>query len=371
MKHTILRGAVALTGAAALALGLAGPATAGPVTDQRQAARWLAQQTTDGVVHNDQYDFDDLGLTVDVALALVELDRQRGTLSRVTDALAGSVEGYTSGAGWGSPHVYAGSVAKLAVLAGRAGLDPRDLGGHDLIERLEGLVETDGAAAGRLADVVDESDEYDTDYSNVLGQAYAAEALREAGSPVAASVLDYLLDQQCEGGWFRLYFADPEAADQSCDAGDPEGDAAPDTDTTAVALLALTDDAEDPAVADALDAGRSWLASTQRGDGSFGGGAAIDGKNANSTGLAGWALGELGACNKARDAARWLKRLQVGRAERRTALAGEKGAIAYDRAAWRLGEEEGITVAAQDQWRRASTQAAPALLNLRKVTCKQ
>ena len=61
----------------------------------------------------------------------------------------------------------------------------------------------------------------------------------------------------------------------------------------------------------------------------------------------------------------------MGRAERRTALAGEKGAIAYDRAAWRLGEEEGITVAAQDQWRRASTQAAPALLNLRKVTCKQ
>ena len=44
-----------------------------------------------------------------------------------------------------------------------------------------------------------------------------------------------------------------------------------------------------------------------------------------------------------------------------TALSDDQGAIAYDTAALAAGRSDGITVGLQDQWRRASAQALPAL----------
>ena len=41
-------------------------------------------------------------------------------------------------------------------------------------------------------------------------------------------------------------------------------------------------------------------------------------------------------------------------------LSAEVGAIAYDAAAKTLGQSQGITDATSDQWRRATSQAAPA-----------
>jgi hypothetical protein len=51
-------------------------------------------------------------------------------------------------------------------------------------------------------------------------------------------------------------------------------------------------------------------------------------------------------------------------------LAGQKGAIAYDRAALQEGQEFGIGVETADQWRRATSQAAPALAFLSANACR-
>lgn len=368
MKHTSRRACalVAATTLAATAVATTGaPAVAGPVKDQKQSARWLAGQATDGLVHNPNFGgFDDYGLTVDLGFALLELDRQQGTLAEVTDALAAGAASYIGGGS--DTDVYAGAIAKLATFAVRAGEDPAAFGGSDLVSQLEQQVVVEGPSAGRIQD----TSEYG-DFANTLGQAHAVEALDAAGSDLADEALGFLLSQQCDEGYFRLGFtADKAAEDQACDSADSEGASAPDTDATAVALLALASvERRTGPVRRALDNGSDWLVGSQKGNGSFGGGPSTEGSNTNSTGLASWALGELGACGKAQAAARWVEKLQVGKAQRGTGLAGEKGAIAYDRAAWKRGKDEGITVDTQDQWRRATTQAAPALLNLRKASC--
>ena len=58
----------------------------------------------------------------------------------------------------------------------------------------------------------------------------------------------------------------------------------------------------------------------------------------------------LGAFPKASRAAAWVRNLER-----------HNGAIAYDKAAFRAAKKDGITSATRDQWRRATTQAGPAL----------
>ncbi len=83
--------------------------------------------------------------------------------------------------------------------------------------------------------------------------------------------------------------------------------------------------------------------------------------NTNSTGLAGWALGLRVAA--VREGRRDLGRRPPARREPSgSALIGERGAIAYDKAGLKAGRQDGITPEAEDQWRRATAQAAPALL---------
>ena len=108
---------------------------------------------------------------------------------------------------------------------------------------------------------------------------------------------------------------------------------------------------------EALEAAGAWLATTQKGNGSFGGGGLTEPPNTNSTGLAGTALGELGQCDQAQSAARWVKKLQVRKGER-SKLRGEQGAIAYDADARDLGREQGIKKKTEYQWRLATAQAA-------------
>ena len=51
-------------------------------TPVKSGAAWLSDQVTDGLVHNEQYDFDDIGLSIDVALGLdaagKKADRRQG-----------------------------------------------------------------------------------------------------------------------------------------------------------------------------------------------------------------------------------------------------------------------------------------------------
>ena len=368
VRSTSLPG-IALTGIGALALllsacgsseegsgGAGGSGTSKPSYDTAAVsagASWLAAQAPKGVVHNDQYDVDDEGLSVDVALALHAVGQQDDTVRAVADHLATGIKAYVA-PGYGTL-TSAGSTAKAAVLAETVGDDPTDVGGIDLVSRLEATVAAKGPAQGRVEDRVDAKQKGAADYANTIAQAYAVQALDGAGSDSAADATSYLLQQQCADGWFRLDFPATDAKAQGCDA-DPRS--APDIDATAFAVRAL-DGSDDPQAEAAADKAVSWLESVQAPDGSFGGEPVGRTPNANSTGLVGWVLGDLGETDAAQQAATWVAAHQLGDCP--GTPAADAGAVAYDDAALSAAGAKGITVKTQDQFRRAGAQAVPAL----------
>ncbi len=348
-------------GAALVAGALVAPAQAAASADPqpaKDAGSWIAGQTTKGLVHNDQYSFDDYGLTIDVGLGLDAAGQQPGTVKQITKALAKNGGAYT---GFGSS-VYAGATAKLLFFALGQGKDPKTYSDVNLLERLEGRVASAAPISGRVEDAFDPADPYGADYANVIGQAYAAAALSQAKSPRAASATSFLLLQQCKAGFFRLGFnADKTAADQSCD-GAAKADRSPDTDATAIAVIALSELKATSATKKAVKQAVAWLGKKQKADGSFGGGTSTEAPNANSTGLAGWALGVSGDDARAAKAATWLRTYQV--AAKNPCLVKLKtqvGAVAYDLTAYETARTKGIRTKDADQWRRASAQALPAL----------
>ncbi|WP_344155551.1 hypothetical protein [Nocardioides koreensis] len=364
-RGTRVRTALAL-GALALAVSACGSSDSDPTPAAASSeehdtaaldagAAWLDDQVTDGVVHNDQYDLDDYGLSIDVALALHAVDDQPDTVQAVSDQVAKHVGEYTS-PGYGTV-TSAGGTAKALVLAQAAGADPTSYGGTDLVAQLEDTVADRGPVEGRLQDALDKKEASATDYANVVGQAYAVTGLDAADSDEAAAATDFLVAQQCEDGWFRLDFTkDTGAADQSCD-GDPSSK--PDLDATAFAVRALAADDSAEATA-AVDAAVAWLGEQQASDGSFGGGgSASTTANSNSTGLAGAVLADAGETAAAEKAATWVFRHQAVDCDRFDAA--DVGAIAYDDASLTAAAKKGITAKTSDQFRRAGSEALPVL----------
>lgn len=339
---------VAVVAAGVLTTTLAAPAQAAPADT---AGTWLKKQLTSNLVIGEYkadtwVQYTDHGLSADVALALDEVGGHARKVRRIGAALQPEVSSWTADGD------YAGAVAKAAVAAVVTGKDPASFGGVDLVAQLEERTSGTAPITGRIEDVGD-------DYANTIGQAFAVLALAQAGSPEAGAARDFLLEQQCADGSFRLTFSDKATEDQSCDA---DATSAPDTDATALSIILLDQlPSADLAVDEAIGAAVAWLKTTQNRNGSFGGGTSTEGANANSTGLAAWALGDLGSCGRAEKAADWIRKVQVRGRLRRTPLAGEKGAIAYDKAAYQVARDKGIKRAARDQWRRASVQAAPGL----------
>ncbi len=328
-------------------------APAHDTTAVRAGASWLNRQVTHGAVHNDQYDTDDYGLGIDVALALHAVDEQPATVRAISDRLATHLAAYTA-PGYGTV-TSAGGTAKAVVLAQAVGADPASYGGTDLVAQLERTVADHGPAAGRIQDVLDPKEASAADYANVVGQAYAVEGLTAADSPEAAAATRFLLAQQCHDGWFRLGFTpDPQAPDQGCDA---DRASKPDLDTTAFAVQALGKSDSARATA-AVDSAVAWLEQQQAADGSFGGGATGT-PNTNSTGLAGTALAGAGDTAAAEKAATWVFGHQV--LDCRKFSPAVRGVIAYDDAGLAAAASKGIPVKAEDQFRRATAGALPVL----------
>ena len=361
MRRTTRLGAYVASAALAFTGSLSGAALAPALADAPihdligvdQGAAWLqGQLNAEGLMYNKQYDFVDYGLSIDAALALDAVGGHVADVQKTSDGLAANINAYITGGQWGPDDIYSGSVAKAAVLAGVAGDDPTSFGGVDLIQTLEARVATAAPIAGRL------EDKGSADYANVLGQALAARALDKQGSARADEVTDFLLQQQCGSGYFRLNFTKDKAAqDQAC----VEGTDSPDTDATAFTLIQLADQSADPAVTSAVTRARAWLVDQQKADGSWGGGTATEGSNANSTGLSAAALGDTAASEQA---AKWLRAHQADSTDVCTALEADQGAIAYDDAGLAAGRSGGIDEASSDQWRRASAQAVPGLAYL-------
>jgi len=337
--------------------------------DQRPArigAAWLADELERGLLKGQYLDvegnvvkFADYGLSIDAAFALDAVDRRPKAVAAITRAIADHVDSYTTGADFGAPEeVYAGATAKALTLATDQDRNPHRFGSVDLVDRMEALVLRGAPVAGRIQD-----QSAFGDFANVIGQGYAARGLTAVGSPRAGKVTRFLLKQQCDAGWFRLSFTKSLTRNQTCDG---RRKSAPDTDATALSVLALVEVSKDPASGDrvdkAIEAAVSWLRDRQRRTGALGGGATTEAPNSNSTGLAGWVFGETGRTAAAKRAATWVRVRQADVAEPCTSqLADQTGAVGYDDAAVKAGRSDGITDATTDQWRRATSQALPAL----------
>ncbi|MCY4727786.1 hypothetical protein NYO98_15970 [Nocardioides sp. STR2] len=358
LSRTALSGLALSVAATAVAQPLLAPAQAATDAPATSAARagtgWLATQLTDGVIHNDTYDFDDLGMTMDIGLSMDEVGGDQALVRQIRSALSTRIQEYAAPA---PTERYSGSLAKSLVFAQVSGADPRAYGGLDLVAETEARVTEGGPSAGRLADLSAYGD-----YANSFGQALAVRGLSAAGSGKAAAATDFLLKQQCSSGFFRVFFTtDASAADQSC----VEGTDPTDTDTTAFVVSQLAATSPRPAAVDAAIAKAvAWLAATQKADGSFVGSAFTPDPNTNSTGLAASALAAAGTCEQAGRAAEWVSALQVGPQPASSPLAGEEGALAYDRTAMDSASASGIG-AARDQWWRATVQAVAGLTHAR------
>ena len=348
----------ALCALALVSSPLSSPAQATVSPSATRAGAWLAEQLTGGLIHNDQFGFDDYGLTLDVLMALQEADTQGPKQDAIASAMRTNIKNYVYNYPNTAPGdgVWAGSAAKALVAVQAAGKNGSSFGGVDLVSTVERTVEPSGSDKGRLKDrdipgypdpaVV-------ADYSNLLYQAYGLEGLAQAKSARVDDVRDFLLKQQCSSGYFRLYF-------DACK---------PDTDATAIAIGAMSAARADGVTGmnAALSRATKWLIDQQRSDGSFIGGESTPGPNANSTGLAASALALRGKTGAAQRAAAWVYELQV-KSSTGGKLASEDGAVALATDGWNAGRAKGITAATADQWRRATAQAIYGLIHLDPAT---
>jgi len=343
MKQRISRRFVSLAAAASIpifSLSIVSPAQA-LTAPASSAAEWLSHQLTNGLAHNDQYNFDDYGLSLDIFIALDTLGAKSASADSVISAFRTDPGAYTTGEAFGdSGSIYAGQTGKLASVVQLAGENPSSFGGRNLIADLVGLVDSDGRAK-------DVSPVFGGEYSNAIGQGWVVRALSAAHSARAEDVTSYLLKQQCDNGSFRQ-----ELSNTQCTTGSGQVDA------TAFAIQALNVAKNNggAGLSDDIADGVGWLSSTQASSGAFSDAGSF---NTNSTGLVASVLADHGQKARAQRAAKWIIGHQVTSSNAgKTPLKTEVGAIAYDAAALTAGKSAGITVPLRDQWRRATAQAA-------------
>jgi len=332
-----IRSAVAALATAVVtgSLCLAAPATATPTYDRsalNEATHWALSQLNGGLL---QTSYEGIaspayGPSADLVMSLVEANDTTDA-APVASALATNIDSYVTSQFDRAGAVYAGSTAKAAVALKAAGLDPNAAGPNhdDLIAMLDLTVQP----SGRIQDISDYGD-----YENTLGQAFAVAAFTAAGGTYATratSATTFLLTQQCDPGWFRLYF-DSSDADASCDSSSSSG---PSVDATATALLELapqiTGGTATAATARAVGRAEAWLLSVEQADGGWSDGIAGNKSNANSTALAGRALAALGHTGAAEAAAIWVRAHQLANVGScKPFHAADVGALAFDGAAW-------------------------------------
>ncbi|MDN5718509.1 MAG: hypothetical protein L0G89_14875, partial [Janibacter sp.] len=305
-------------------LGLALAPAASAATPDGSVAYLAAQLEAGGdrlVTEYGGQSFDDLGLTIDAVLGMSAAGTGGDASSAATDYLvahAGTYYGY-------GDEVYSAATAKLLTFASARGLDPRNVGGTDLVTQLQSLEQANGQ-------FTDQS-EYG-DYSNTLGQSFGIIGLKRAGTNPSTASVDFLLAQQCDDGGFSLEFTDGCLSD-------------PDATSTAVQALDVVG-GHDAAIQAAAD----YLESRQDSSGGVGGGSTTEGSNANSTGLAAVAFRLAGRDGARTDALGYLDALTFGCDT--PALAG---AVAYNTSDFDAAVATGESAAPDGTITRSTAQA--------------
>ena len=373
------------------ALPADGAPTAAPTTQAASiAADWLAGQLTDpaagGVVKvNGTSDY---GSSVDAAEALKAAGKDAAAAT-VRDAVVANGSAYvqydTQYSNGDYTGTYAGHAAKLLALEldQPPATDPacpatptaapaptRPEGTCELEQKLTdamtaaGQVQdtfhvvyngtddngTNGHSAGSTADGVGIPG--DPQHVTQAGQAEAAYALGKLAvanpgdttlQTKATLALSFLLAEQSAAGGFCV-----EQTTGACPAPDPL--------TTAQVILTLQQVPATAATTAAISRAQSWLAGTQRSDGSFG--------DAVTTGLAGAALATSNGYT-AQLAAVWLRQSQADElAACPDGLSGSTGAVALSLKDRNAGRVSGISDAVRGSWERATTAAIAALGSL-------
>lgn len=203
----------AAAGVAAAVL-VAPAAQAGIKRRAGQAVRYIvANQSKSGAVKT----FSVEASTADAVLAFVAAGRGGDAMDKAIAFLKKKVKnGKVTGTG---------VTSKVIMAAHAAGKNPRRFGGTNLVKKLRAL-EQDGRFG-------------DASWSYVYDQALALLALSAAGVDPSAEAVAYLVDAQCgDGGW---QFDAPTGTgdDEHCHDG-TEFDFSSDTNTTALAVMALS-----------------------------------------------------------------------------------------------------------------------------------
>ena len=199
--------ALALGSVAVLATPASAAAPVAPTTADRVAgaAGWLARQLVDGTHQRTTYagtTYDDPGLTADSVLAFAAAKVSGSAGAAATTWLSAHVADY---AGDGATESYAGSLAKLALIAQVEGQNPSSFGSRNLLTDLGGREQgANGVNPGRFSD----KSAYG-DYSNAITQALALIVQVRAGTAPSRSALDSLESLQCADGGVRIDY--PEA----------------------------------------------------------------------------------------------------------------------------------------------------------------
>ena len=280
------------------------------------------------------------------------------------DALADHVDSYTTGVDFGEPTTCTPARSPRLRPRPGAGRDPRAFGGADLVRAsTTGSAPTARSRAGF-------ADKGAGDYTNTIGQSFAARGTRRGRLPKAEAAIAVPAPAAVRR---RVLPAEPRGAGRR-EAGLRRGAARArgarhrrDRARRAQpprAAAQLPDGTGAEAIADATAGCGSGRRTTAASAAAPAPRAATPTAPASRPG----SLGDAGACRPAARAARWVRDLQVVDAAG-TSLDGEDGAIAYDAAGYAAGEDGGISDDERDQWRRATAQAAPGLSYLRVADC--
>ncbi len=181
------------------------PGTADATVPPAASAAWLVGLVgPGGVVVDPALGVVDVDATLDLLLGLVASGSGGEAVGTVAEALA---DGSSDHTGASIDATFVSATAKLVIALDAAGLDPRDVGGTDLVAALAGRVGADGRATDRSAL---------GDLTTPRSQALTVLALvRTAAEPaVVARAADALVDAACpDGGLPAEFGADPCTAD--------------------------------------------------------------------------------------------------------------------------------------------------------------